>query len=57
MKFGINSAILLKKNLIVSLYAMKNNQKIKKNLMKEKSIKIFIMIKCQNVIVLIYQWY
>ena len=57
MKFGINSAMLLKKNLIVSLYAMKNNQKLKKNLMKEKSIKIFIMIKCQNAIVLIYQWY
>ena len=57
MKSGIKLVLLLKTDLIVNVYKMRNIQKLKKNLMMEKSIKIFIMIELQKKVLntLVYQ--
>ena len=58
MRFGRDLAILLKKDLTVSLYTMKKI-KNKNNILWKKSqyIQIFIMIKCDKkfLIVFVYQ--
>ena len=48
MKFGKKLATLSKKNVAVNLYAMKNIQKLKENLLMEKSKQIFTIIKYQK---------
>ena len=57
MKSGIKLVLLLKTDLIVNVYKMRNIQKLKKKLMMEKSIKIFIMIELQKKVLntLVYQ--
>ena len=57
MKSGIKLVLLLKTDLIVNVYKMRNIQKLKKNLMMEKSIKILIMIELQKKVLntLVYQ--
>ena len=46
--FGIISAILLRKDLIVNQYIMKNIEKLKQNLMKEK-IRFSLHLSISNI--------
>ena len=48
MKFGKKLKIISKKNLIVNLCTMKNVEKLKENLIMEKSTQIFTIIKYQK---------
>ena len=55
MRFGTDLAILLKKDLTVSLYTMKKI-KNKNNILWKKSqyIQIFIMIKCDKKFLIVF---
>ena len=55
IRLGKKSATLSKKNLTVNLYTMKNIQKLKQNIIMDKSTQIFTIIEYQKKALNVFQ--